>query len=173
MKKLKLVLTISVCSLFLTFFIVSVPTANGLLLNEDFESVTLGQIPADWWAIHWSSGGCFERSWVEDFENNNVLSLASGWSSAAGPTNLVLLDYAVETDAYMMLRPSDDPPTCHPDYTRGAYIYLREARLNTPHLRGGYTVKFDPMNDKVSIEFHGDTAGPLGEVDHNLDYNTW
>ena len=98
MKKSTLVLTILVCTLALSFPAATVSTANGLLINEDFESVQPGQIPRGWWSRAYSGEGCFNDKWVRSFESSNVLSLASGWASLAGPASIVLLNYAVEAD---------------------------------------------------------------------------
>ncbi len=94
MRTLKLISIIFICALALSFPVASVATANGLLLDENFESVEPGDIPSDWWSYCYY-GGCFARAWVEEIEDNNVLSLSTAWAALAGPADIVLLDYAV------------------------------------------------------------------------------
>jgi PKD repeat protein len=147
---------------------------------EDFESTAPGGLPAAWWSYVYNSG-CYHRAEVEEIANNNVLSMSSDWASVAGPSNLILLDYAVEADAYMMLR--DDPADCYTGRTKGAEIRLRSGNINTAHLRGGYIVKFDPDDNKVIVyigEFecagHQNvilTEKNLNDLGITLELNRW
>lgn len=145
MRKLKLILIIFVCTLALSFSIVSVATANGLLLDEDFELVDPGDIPLNWWSYLWTGDVPYAARVVVLEDDNHVMHLSSGWASVTGPNpNLLnpLLDYAVEADAYMMFRWNNpEKPR-----TRGGHFFLRSSNYGTAHLRGGYIVRFEPDN---------------------------
>lgn len=132
MNKLNFFFAILLCIFSLSFLASNMASAD-VLLSEDFESVTPGGIPPDWWSDVWVSQ-CFHRAWVEEIDSNNVLSMSCDWASVAGPSSLVLLDYAVEADVYMMLR--DDPNECWTGLTKGAIFYLRSYTKGTYHQRG-------------------------------------
>jgi hypothetical protein len=156
-------------------------TVDGLILEENFELVQPGHIPSDWWSYRYYADDCFAEAWVvEESGDNNVLSLSSGWASVAGPTDLVLLDYAVEADAHMMYRDDCVPSTG----TQGAKIYLRATTINTAHVRGGYIINFDPEPDNrvfvqiMDFECSGHPIPEIGEIDLNelgftLEANKW
>jgi len=147
MNKLNFFFAILLCIFSLSFLASNMASAD-VLLSEDFESVTPGGIPPDWWSDVWVSQ-CFHRAWVEEIDSNNVLSMSCDWASVAGPSSLVLLDYAVEADVYMMLR--DDPDQCWTGLTKGAIFYLRSYTKGTYHQRGGYIIQFDPYYNRVSV----------------------
>lgn len=172
MKKLKPTLTMLICTFALSFAPASVASAGPLLFEDDFESYAVGEIPsAKWWTYAYSGGYPSDQR-VRLFEGNNVFSLSSeAWAAVADAKLDRQLNYAVEADAYMMSRQGISPGT-----TTGARFFLRTWTSNTPHVRGGYTIWFNPDTDKVVIHI---TDWPnlgnyiLGEAEYELDLNTW
>ena len=179
MNKLNFFFAMLLCIFSLSFLASNMASAE-VFLSEDFESVTPGGLPSNWWSYVWVSE-CFHRAWVEEIDSNNVLSMSCDWASVAGPSSLVLLDYAVEADAYMMLRDDPVPGECYTGLTKGAIFYLRSYTKGTPHQRGGYIIQFDPYYNRVyvMISNYGYTGNViigekhLEDISINLEVDEW
>jgi hypothetical protein len=158
-------------------------SVDGSVLEEDFESVNPGQIPDGWWSIdswgnHTSCSYTSDHK-VREIDGNKVLSLTADWAALAGPADIVLLDYAVEADAYTMLH---DVPECCDIDTRGASFFLRSSNKGTEHLRGGYIIYFDPVPDNrvyvIIADYECSGNAVIGEtylddMDFTLEAGEW
>jgi hypothetical protein len=170
MKKLKktILVSIVVCVFALSLAPASVATGGTLLFEDDFESYDVGEVPSAKWYTYAYSGGypCDNR--VRLFEDNKVLCLYSErWAAVASAKVDRLLNYSIEADIYMMPR---DIGTCE-----GACFCLRTGNRDTPHLRGGYAIKFQPDSDRVAVWIL-DWPNPdslIGEAPCEIDYYTW